>query len=55
MVVWDSATQSYKLAGEAIEDAGEAASGLANPFEKANQAMLDNFEASEKAAGAVGN
>ena len=54
VVVWDSATKSYKLAGEAIEDAGEAASGLANPFEKANQAMLDNFEASEKAAGAVG-
>jgi len=53
VVVFDKSTNSYKLAGEAIGDAGDAAGKSVNPFEAANQAMLDNFAASEKAAGGV--
>lgn len=55
VVVWDQASGSYKLAGEAMQGAGDAAGKAVNPFEDANQAMLDSFTASEKAAKASGN
>ena len=54
VVVWDQASGSYKLAGQAMEGAGDAASKAVNPFEDANQAMLDSFDASEKAAKSSG-
>lgn len=54
-VVWSTATNGWVKAGDALADVADAATASVNPFEKSNQAMLDNFAASEKAALGAGN
>lgn len=53
-VVWSTAVNGWVKAGDALADVGGAAKGTLSPLEKANQAMLDAFTASEKAAGGTG-
>lgn len=53
-VVWSTATNGWVKAGSAMADAGAAAQSSVGGFEKSNQAMLDNFAASEKAARGSG-
>ena len=49
-VVWDEATQGWVAAGKAMSDASAAAADAVNPYEEANQAMIDAAVASEKLA-----
>lgn len=53
-VVWDDAVNGWVKAGQAMAQVGTAAKASVNPFEAANQALLDQFAASEKAAGSAG-
>jgi len=53
-VVWSSAANGWVKAGDALADVGAAAEGVVNPFEKSNDAMLNAFAASEKAATGTG-
>lgn len=51
--VGDAATQAadgVKELGDAVGDAAQEVQAVKNPFEAANEAMLENFAASEKAA-----
>lgn len=49
-VVWDTATKGWVAAGKAMSDASAAAADAVNPYEEANQAMIDAAVASEKLA-----
>lgn len=49
---WGGATGAWEEGGNALTELGKSANGLANPFEEANNKMLANLAASEKAAAA---
>lgn len=51
-VAWGGATGAWEEGGNALTELGKSAKGLANPFEEANNKMLANLTASEKAAAA---
>lgn len=52
-VVWSTAANGWVKAGDALADLGDAAADTVNPFEKANQAMIDAANASDKVAGST--
>lgn len=52
-VVWSDAIDGWVKADDALAGVGKAAAGAVNPFEKANQAMLDAVSGAGKMANAA--